>query len=214
MSTFSDTTVIGRAYLISFLWVLGLFVALTSVSTIAHLVFFDFIHGNPNRSYQNVFVIIILMQPFLSIINIIFAILVFATPQALQAFLMKVLVHCFGKPARFCVLLTLPAIAIATWYCFDYFTLHDFSLGINAGLDWEPYQHGLTRSRYMVALMAQAPITLFSFLYVEVAARKLQTKWVVLTAFAIIISAGILIGYSESENQIRLQNECSQGDLC
>lgn len=214
MNGFYDDNAIGRAYSIGFLWVLGLLAALISVSTISHLLFFDFIHGNPNRTHQNAFFMMLIFPPIFSIIGIVVAVAVFALPQALQALLVKILVDRFGKPARFGILPALPAIAVVTWYCFDYFTLHDFNLGINEGADWEPYRHGLTVWRYIGALMAQAPVTLFSFLYVEVAARKLPARRVVLPAFAIIISAGILMGYSDSEQQIRIQHKCSQNDLC
>jgi hypothetical protein len=68
------------------------------------------------------------------------------------------------------VLPALPVTAVLTWYCYDYLT-PDFNLGINADPDWTPYQHGISIAHYQGALLFQAPVTLFSFLYLDAGFR-------------------------------------------
>ncbi len=162
---------IGASYAHSFLWVV-LFMAVTvGVSSIAHLVFFDVIHGNPHRTEENVISMMLVQTPILGVIAAI------------------------GS---------LPLTAVLTWYCYDYLTPSDFNLGINAGPDWTPYQHGISISRYMGALAFQAPITLFSFLFIDAGFRG-ASKWLILVAALVIaIVVGSMYGYVTAQGQIEL----------
>ncbi len=195
---------IGASYAHSFLWVV-LFMAVTvGVSSIAHLVFFDVIHGNPHRTEENVISMMLVQTPILGVIAAIGSILVFTLPQVFQAVLVAVLHRTFRGRARFAVLLALPLTAVLTWYCYDYLTPSDFNLGINAGPDWTPYQHGISISRYMGALAFQAPITLFTFLFIDAGFRG-ASKWLILVAALVIaIVVGSMYGYVTAQGQIEL----------
>jgi len=195
---------INISYLQSLLWV-TLFAALTvGGMSIAHLVFFDIIHGNPHRTGGDVVLMIVLMTPILGVIAAIGSILVFTLPQVFQAALVAVSHGMFGSRSHFVVFPALPLTAILTWYCYDYLTPSDVNLGINAGPDWSPYQHGISVARYMGALAFQAPITLFSFLYVDASFRG-ASKWPVLIA-AVVITIAIagIFGYVTAQQQIEL----------
>jgi hypothetical protein len=195
--------VIG-AYAHSLLWIV-LFMAVTvGVSSIAHLVFFDVIHGNPHRTHGDVISMMLVETPILGVIAAIGSILVFALPQVFQAALVAVLHRKFGSRARFAVIPALPLAAVLTWYCYDYLTPSDFNLGINAGPDWTPYQHGISISRYLGALTFQAPVTLFGLMYVDAGFRG-ASRWLILTAaLTIAIVVGGLFGYVTAQEQIAL----------
>jgi hypothetical protein len=195
---------IGASYAHSLLWIV-LFTAVTvGVMMIAHLVFFDIIHGNPHRTQKDVIDMMVTMTSILGIIAAIGSILVFTLPQVFQAALIAVLHRMFGSRARFAVLAALPIVAVLTWYCYDYLTPSDVGLGINAGPDWTPYRHGISIARYMRALAFQVPVTLFSFLYIDTGFRG-TSKWPVLTAaLVIVIVAGGVWGYVTAQQQIEI----------
>ena len=146
----------------SFLWIVLFAVAAIAVSSNIHLVLFAIMHGN--RTHQDVVSLMVAQTPMIALVTSIGSLLIFTLPQAFQAALVAVL-HRAGR-SRFAVLPALPLTAVATWYCYDYLTI-DFTLGINAGPDWTPYQHGISISRYMKALAFQTPITLFSLLFID-----------------------------------------------
>jgi hypothetical protein len=197
---------IGASYAHSLLWVV-LFTAVTvGGMNIAHLVFFDIIHGNPHRTREDVISMMVTMTPILAVIAAIGSILVFTLPQVFQSALVAVSYRMFGSRARFAVFPALPLTAILTWYCYDYLTPSDVNLGINAGPDWTPYQHGISISRYMGAFSFQAPITLFSFLYIDAGFRG-ASKWpVLIAALAITIGIGGIWGYVTAQEQIELMS--------
>jgi hypothetical protein len=182
---------IGASFAHSLLWVV-LFTAVTvGVMSVTHLVFFDIVHGNPHRTREDV-------------IAAIGTILVFTLPQVFQAALVTVFYRMFGSRARFAVFPTLPLTAVLTWYCYDYLTPSDVGLGINAGPDWTPYRHGISIARYMGALAFQTPLTLFSFLYIDVSFRG-ASKWLILVAaLAIALVVGGMYGYVTAQEQIDL----------
>jgi hypothetical protein len=195
---------IGASYAHSLLWVVLLTAVTVGVESIAHLVFFDIIHGNPHRTRENVIDIMVTMTPILGVIAAIGSILVFTLPQIFQAALIAVSHRMFGSRERFAVFPALPITAVLTWYCYDYLTPSDVGLGINAGPDWTPYRHGISIARYIGALAFQTPITLFSFLYIDAGFRG-ASKWpVLITALAIIIAIGCIWGYVTAQQQIEL----------
>jgi hypothetical protein len=195
---------IGASYAHSFLWIV-LFAALAAGGMIfAHLVFFDIMHGNPHRTRENVVSMMAIQTPILGIVAAIGSILVFALPQAFQAALVAIRHRMVGSRARFAVLPALPLTAVLTWYCYDYLTPSDLVLGINAGPDWRPYQHGISIARYIGALAYQAPITLFSFLYIDAGFRG-ASKWPLLVATALLtVAIAAIWGHVTTQQQIEL----------
>jgi hypothetical protein len=189
------------SYAQSLLWS-ALFVAITvGASSIVELVFVDFVHGNPNRSQGNAIFMMVVETPLISAIAIIGFFLVFTLPQLFQTAVINVLNQQFDDRARFAVFLALPLTAVLTWYCYDYLTPSDLNLGINVGPDWTPYQHGISRSRYMGALEFQAPVTLFGFLYLDADIRGVSKKTVIIATLAIAIAAGIIRGHFLAQHQ-------------
>lgn len=197
---------IGASYAHSFVWIALFTAATVGMDNIVVLAFFDINHGNPNRTRENVIDIITTMIPILGVIAFLGSILVFALPQIFQAGLVAVFHRKFGSRARFAVLPALPLTAILTWYCYDYLTPSDLILGINAGPDWAPYQHGISIARYLGALKFQTPVTLFSFLYLDAGFRG-TSKWPVLIATLVItIAVGGVWGYMTAQQLIELQS--------
>lgn len=172
--------------------------------SIAHLVFFDIVHGNPHRTREDVLSMMAIQTPILGIIAAIGSILVFALPQAFQAALVATWHRMVGSRARFAVLPALPLTAILTWYYYDYLTPSDLILGINAGPDWKPYQHGISITRYIGALAFQTPVTLFGFLHMDAGFRG-TSKWPLLGAAALLtITIAGIWGYVTAQRQIEL----------
>jgi hypothetical protein len=200
----SRNTVAG-SYTQSLLWI-ALFVAIAAgVALVVELVFFDLIHGNPNRSFDNVMSMITIFPPILAIIAVIAAFLVFGLPQLFQASAIGLLRRPLGDRARFAVLLALPITGVLTWYCYDYLTPSNFNLGINVPPGQAKFEHGISPVRYLGALMFQAPVTLFSFLHFELGFRG-RSRWpLILIALAIMIALGATVGYDGAEGQIELQ---------
>jgi hypothetical protein len=192
-----------KAYAESLLWVVLLIVIVVNVSIFVELVFVDFIHGNPHRTKENVFVMMALFPPIFSVVAIFGSFLVFALPLCLQGAISSVLVRQFGRAGLFAILLALPLIAILAWYCYDYLTPTDVNLGINDPPDWTPYQHGLTMKRFFTMLIIQAPITLFSLSYCDASIRHNSRKPVVIVALMLAVVVGALYGHWMAVNQYK-----------
>ncbi len=97
------------------------------------------------------------------------------------------------------VIAAIPALAIVTWYSYDYLTPSDLEL--IPGPEFVPYQYGITQKRYLGALSAQAFVSLFSYtrLKLEDEGRgkmKRNLTLVLLVAIAVMaVSRGLrLIG--------------------
>jgi hypothetical protein len=193
---------IGTSYARSLLWV-ALFMAIAvATSFTVHFVFVDVIHGNPYRALADVLVMMLVALPIFCVIAIIATFLVFALPQLFQAALTVVSIGILARQARFAGLLALPLTAVATWYCYDYLTPTDFfTLGINAGPDWVPFQHGLSRSRYLWSAALQGPVTLFGFLYLDIGLRGGSKRPLLLAALAISVLIGGVCGYATARDQ-------------
>ena len=161
-----NANAIHAMYARSLAWLMVVAAVIGGVSNVVSLVLIDFVHGNPHRTQENAFEMIIMFTPLLGLIAAVGTVIVFALPQCFQAVVSGTLVRRFGGYAQAAVLLVLPMTAVITWYPYDYLTPSDFNLGINDGPDWQPYQHGLTAARYLSALACQTPATLFSVAYV------------------------------------------------
>jgi hypothetical protein len=171
-----------------------------------HLVFFDLIQGNPGRTLDNVLEMMTVEAALIGSIAAIGALLVFTVPQIFQAVLVNLCNQIWGNNGRFAALVALPFTAILTWYCYDYLTPSDINLGINTTPDWEPYQHGISASRYLGALAFQAPATLFSFAYLEARFRGRSVKPVLLAVLAMAVAVSVVAGYGMTPNQVEIQN--------
>jgi hypothetical protein len=195
---------IGASYANSFLWIV-LFTALTAGGmVIAHLVFFDIVHGNPHRTQDDVIAMIVLQAPIVGVVAAIASILVFALPQAFQVALVVASHRVLGSRTGFAVFPALPFTAILTWYCYDYLTPSDFGLGVNFAPDWTPYKHGISIARYAGALEFQTPVTLFSFLYFVVGVRGASRRPFLGAALVLTIAIAVVWGYVAAQRQIEL----------
>jgi hypothetical protein len=197
---------VGIAYTQSLFCIALLTAFIVCLSLNFHLVFFDLIHGNPNRTLGNVLIMMTAEAALIGFIAVIGALLVFSVPQIFQAALVNLCNQIWGNDGRFAALVALPFTAILTWYCYDYLTPSNINLGINAGPEWTPYQHGISTSRYLGALSFQAPATLFSFAFLEARFRGRSVKPVLFTVLAIAVTFSIAWGYAMTRDQIELQN--------
>jgi hypothetical protein len=187
----------------SLLW-LALFAAIAlGVTNLVELTLIDFVHGNPHRPQSNAVVMMVVFTPVFGIAAAIGTLLVFTLPQLFQVALIVNLGRMFGDRARFASLLVLPLTAILTWYCYDYLTPTDFNLGINVGPDWTPFEHGLSVLRFLLSLAAQAPVTLFNFLYLNARLRGTSKISILVASLAIAITFGLINGYSKAQNQLQ-----------
>jgi hypothetical protein len=189
------------SYVRSLLWIALLMAIAVGVALIVELVFVDFLHGNPHRTKANAIFMMLFFPVILGIVTTVGSFFVFTLPQCFQAVVADVLVWRFGRLAQLGVLLALPFTAILAWYCYDYLTPTDLNLGINAGADWVPYQHGLTLRRYLATLIIQTPISLFSLWYCDATIRNASKKWVVRAALALAGVAGVMWGYGMARTQ-------------
>jgi len=185
-------------YARSLAWLTVLAAVICGISNIISLVLIDFVHGNPHRTQENAFEMIIIFTPLRGLIAAIGTAIVFALPQCFQAI---VGARRFGGHAQGAVLLALPMTAVITWYSYDYLTPFDVNLAIHVGPGWQLYQHGITTARYLAALACQTLATLFSVAYVGTTGRHLPRKAVVLVALAAAVLAGGLAGYLQAEAQ-------------
>jgi hypothetical protein len=196
-----DKSDVYISWLKSFLWMALYIASAHGVTIIVELVLVDFVHGNPHRPQSNALFMMAFYPPLFGVVIMVGTFLVFALPQFLQAALIVTLGPVFGDRARFAVLFVLPLTAILTWYCYDFLTPTDFNLGVNAGSDWQPFEHGLSLSRYMKTLSYQSPVTLFSVLYFEAGLRGRSRKPLLLAALAAAIITGVVWGYGMARAQ-------------
>jgi hypothetical protein len=186
------------SYMQSLLWI-ALFMALMCVETnIVELLFIDFVHGNPHRTQDNAIVMMKAYTPVAGLVAFIGTFLVFTLPQFFQAEMIGALDRICGDRARFAALPALPLTAVLTWYCYDYLTPSNLCF---AGNCMEAYEHGLSISRYVMALAIQAPITLFSFLYFNADLSGRSRKPILLAALAIAVVIGGIWGYARARGQ-------------
>lgn len=198
-----DRSAVKSSYAQSLLWMALLIALAQGTALIVELIFVDFIHGNPNRPQSNAFLMMIITPPVTGILSIIGSLIIFFVPQCFQFLTTAALASKFGRISQIFVLAMLPITSLITWYCYDYLTSSDFNLGINVGADWTPYEHGLTLRRYLMALAIQAPVTMFTLLHCDGATRHRSNRRIILSAFAIAICVGGLLGHRMAENQFQ-----------
>src|SRR4051794_29254573 len=128
-----NRSAVNFSYLQGLLWT-ALFMAFIKGETnIVSLLFIDFVHGNPYRTQESVIEMMKVDAPLFGIIGFVGTLVVLTLPQFFQAEIAGAAKQAFGDRARFAVLLTLPATAVLTWYCYDYLTPSNFGYGWNLG---------------------------------------------------------------------------------
>jgi heme/copper-type cytochrome/quinol oxidase subunit 4 len=189
---------INISYAQSLAWVAFCMALISAESNLVELLFVDFVHGNPHRTQENAIFMMTTYSPLFGVITIIGTYLVFTLPQLFQAGLIGNFERMFGDRARFAPLLALPLTTVLTWYCYDYFTPSNLCF---AGSCMDYYEHGLSVPRYLMALLAQMPITLFCFLYFEAGFRGRSKTPIILAALSIALVAGGIRGYVLARGQ-------------
>jgi hypothetical protein len=191
-------------YALTLNWLAVLAAVAAVTSTVVELFLFDFVHGNPHRSQQNALEMMAFDSPLLAFIAFFCILLCFGPSQLFQA----VVVGCLSRRShtRFFVGMTslLPFAAAITWYSYDYLTPSDFNLAINEGLDWQPYQHGITVTRYLGAIAAQLLVSVFSAIHMSTAGYPFYRGVLVVTSLTLAVVAGAIWGYRLAAADIQL----------
>jgi len=189
-------------FLKSLLWVAVFAAILGGVALITEIIFVDFVHGNPHRSQQNAIAMIVIFTPIISLICAIGIMIVFTMPQCFQSISMAFLLRHFGRRGIYGIAILIPLAAVLSWYCYDYLTPTNFNLGINAGPEWTPYQHGLTPRRYLITLGIQIPITLFSLTQFHLQEQdRGRGRMLMYTILVVCTIVGAISGYASALNQ-------------
>lgn len=178
----------------SLFWIAVLVATSLWICVMVSLIVVDLVHGNPNSSKSNAGLMIFLSSTLIFIVTPIAIFIVFSLSQMIQGLVMRAFYPLLGRYVYILVGLTVPLISIVTWYCYDYLTPTDFNLGINEGADWQPYQHGMNASRYLVAFFGQAVVTVFTLLYFEATLRGRSRKTVVLGGLLLATMIGVYLG--------------------
>jgi hypothetical protein len=188
------------SYLQSLIWLALLMALINAEANIVELLFVDFVHGNPHRSQENAIFMMKFYTPLFAFIALIGTFLVFTLPQFFQAELVRALERPFGERARFAVWPALPLTAVLAWYCYDYLTPSNLCF---AGNCMEPYEHGLSPSRYATTLAIQTPITLLSSLYLNANISGRSKTRLLLAALAVALIVGGIRGYFMARGQFQ-----------
>lgn len=198
-----NKSALGASYVRSLCWIV-LFTAVTvGVTESTHLALMDFVYGKPQQTWRNLVFMMTAAALIVGFIAAIGSILVFTLPQLFQAALVESWHRTLGDRARFAAIPALPLTAVLTWYCYDYLTPSDFAPGY-IGPPSPPYQHGISIARYAAALGVQAPVALFSFLYLDVEFRRVS-RWPLLMATLILtIASGGIWGYVTAQELIEI----------
>ena len=159
----------------------------------ADVVNVDFLHTNFNRTQSSAALMPFIFAPFCLIITSFGIALTFGCSQFVQAFLANKLIQKYGSRGLYGIVLSVPLVAVLSWYCFDYLTPSDFNLGINEGPEWTPYQHGLTMERYLTMLGIQSCLTLLSLsrLIMEIKSRLAAKRYLLL----VLLGCASFIGF-------------------
>ncbi len=189
-----NKSALGASYVRSLCWIV-LFTAVTvGVSGSTDLAVVSFAYGKPDQAWHELVLRMTAAALVFGFIAAIGSILVFTLPQLFQAALVESWHRALGDRARFAALPALPITAVLTWYCYEYLTPTDFAPGY-IGPPSPTYQHGISIARYAAALQFQAPVTLFSFLYLDSEFRH-ASRWPLLVAALIAaIASGGIWGY-------------------
>lgn len=193
----------GALFVKSLLW-MGFFLALTlAIGIVVSVILLDFVHGNPHRPKSNAISMMEFDPLLFGAIAMAGVLIVFSLSQAIQGMMMRFLYPRFGRNAYIYIGLAIPLISIITWYCYDYLTPTG-TLGIDAGADWAPYQHGITLKRYLLTLVCQGIVTAFSIFNFDVGIRNQSKTSVLLGIVLLTIIVGETLGYRNAMTQINI----------
>jgi hypothetical protein len=126
----------------------------------------------------------LLFPLFFSVIAPVGVTLLFGLPQILQIFVVNAALKRFGWQGRFTGLVALPAIALISWYCYDYLAPTDFTFMNITPSDWKP------AVRYFVILVAQAAFALFNVLWFEATIVKKFRGYLVVSLLLVAVTLG------------------------
>jgi hypothetical protein len=191
-------------YAFSLNWLAAMVAVAAVISNVVELFLFDFVHGNPHRSQQNALEMMALYSPILALIAFIGTLLCFGPSQLLQAVAAGWLSRRIDTRFLASMTLLLPVAAAITWYSYDYLTPSDFNLAINEGPDWQPYQHGITVTRYLGAIAAQLPISVFSAIHVSTVDYPFYRRALVVSSLTLAVVGGATWGYRLAAADIQL----------
>lgn len=181
-------------YACSLGWVVVLVAIAVGLTVVVMISLTDFVHHNPYRSLEDTVVTTIALAPIMALLGLVQAVLVFTLPQCFQALVSYALMRVFGSRAHTAAALALPITALITWYCYDHLVPDDHCL-VTDGPDCEPFQHGLTAVRYLEAIAAQTPVSLFATAYASTTNGSRSRKVVMRLALAGAIAAGVIWGH-------------------
>lgn len=200
-----NKSALGASYVRSLCWIVFFTAVIVGMKESTHLALMDFAYGKPHQTWRNLVFMMTAAALIIGFIAAIGSVLVFTLPQLFQAALVEGWHRTLGDRARFAALPALPFTAVLTWYCYDYLTPSNFAPGY-IGPPSPPYQHGISISRYATALGVQAPVTLFSLLYLDTEFRR-ASRWPLLTATLIVtIGSGGIWGYVTAQGLIGVQS--------
>lgn len=165
-----------QSFFTSLAWVVAIITCAILFSLSADVINVDFLHTNPHRTQSNAASMPFTFAPFIFIIVLFGIALTFSCSQFVQAFLAKKLMRKYGSRGLYSVVLSVPLVAVLSWYCYDYLTPSDVNLGINCGPEWRPYQHGITMDRYLIMLGIQLFVTLLSLSRLMMENKRLVIK--------------------------------------
>jgi len=173
----------------AFAWLILMIGTLLVTMTGVQGVLVHFFLGNPNKIQQQALLLAISLT-FDFLIATLGLFLVAGASQTVVAVVATLLARHFGRRTQARALLTIPAVAILTWYCFDYLTPSNMVL--IPGPDFVPYQHGLTLSRYAKITAFQTVATTFTVIYATNATKKIR-RWLPLACCgaACVVGAGL-----------------------
>jgi hypothetical protein len=168
---------------------------ITVIALNTHLVLFDFIHGNPHRTLDNVIATMIVMTPIMGALVTLVATVCFLTPVAAQTFVAWLLLPRCGRSAYLWTILSVPLTALLIGPIFYWLT--------DRFTDQPPVSL-FTTEDYPKFLAGQILVAAVTLAYCDAATRQASKKRVILVALLGALALGMAQGYRMTEEQIDL----------
>jgi magnesium-transporting ATPase (P-type) len=109
-----------QSFFKSFMWVVITIICAVFFTAFADVVKTDFLHSNPYRTQREAALMPFIFTPFMFIIVLFGITLTFGCSQFVQAFLAKRLIQKYGSRGLYGIVLSVPLVAVLSWYCYDY----------------------------------------------------------------------------------------------
>ena len=170
----------------SFAWLMLIVGTFLATLTVVQDILVHFVFGNPTKIQQQASMLAILLT-FDFLIATLGLFLIAGASQFVVAATASLLARSYSRRTQAFALLAVPAVAVLTWYCFDYLTPSNMVL--IPGPDYVAYEHGLTPSRYGKIAAFQAAVTLFTVIYTTAATTKIR-RWLPFTCCGIAVGVG------------------------